>query len=379
MNVLILMPQGEQRGGAEMLLLRLLEHTVGGDITWTVAFFEPGPLVGRAAAHGWACPVIPTGRLRQPKRFGSAVARLARLARQCDADLIFGWSGKAQLYGGVVSLLTGIPAAWYQHGIPAGRHRHVIDRIATLLPAAAIFTVSETSRTAQRRLWPKRPTQLVYPCADLDAFAPSRLPSSSKMRVRLGLPDAGPLVGIVGRLQHWKGIHTLVQAMPVLLARHPDTHCVIVGGRHNLEPEYADWIQTLIRENDLQDVVTVTGYQPNVSEWMQAMDVVVHASDTEPFGIVIVEAMALGKAIVAGSEGGGSEIVTEGVNGKLAPFGAPEILADQILAYLDAPSLRAEMGRAAAIRAQDFSAPVYATAFTDAIRTVCSSPTFSLA
>ena len=101
--------------------------------------------------------------------------------------------------------------------------------------------------------------------------------------------------------------------------------------------------------------MTLAGPQPDVAEWMQAMDVVVHASDREPFGIVILEAMALGKPVVAGAEGGPREIVSDGVNGLLAPFGDSDALAGAILRYLGDPDLAGAVGQAAGATAAAFT------------------------
>jgi glycosyltransferase involved in cell wall biosynthesis len=162
-------------------------------------------------------------------------------------------------------------------------------------------------------------------------------------------------------------MHTLLRAMPRVLASHPDAHCVIVGGRHDLEPDYTDRLDRIVQELNLAPHVTFAGFQRNVPEWMQAMDVFIHASDNEPFGIVIVEAMALGKPVVVGSEGGPQEIVTEGENGHFAPFDDPDQMAEKVCHYLDDPDHAASMGAAARRRAQFFSPERYANRFLDAL------------
>ena len=86
------------------------------------------------------------------------------------------------------------------------------------------------------------------------------------------------------------------------------------------------------------------------------MDIIVHASDREPFGIVVIEAMALGKPVVAGAAGGPAEVITPGVDGLLAPFGDAPALAQALLRYLDDPALAARCAQGAALRARDFSA-----------------------
>ncbi len=98
------------------------------------------------------------------------------------------------------------------------------------------------------------------------------------------------------------------------------------------------------------------------------MDVFVHASDREPFGIVVIEAMALGKPVIAGAGGGPAEIITDGENGVLVPYGDEESLARAILRYLDDHAFAARVGAAARIRAAVFDDRTYAAHVIAALR-----------
>ncbi len=365
MKTMILMPLAEQRGGAEQLLRLFLKYAPDGPEAWPLVFLEPGPLAEEARALGFSVWVVPAGRLRQPVRYVRTVRQLVRLFRRERVTLVLSWMSKAHLYGGMAARLAGIPALWFQHGIP--RADGVMDRLITLVPAAGVLACSQAAAQAQQQLRPVRPVAVVYPAAELSAFDPERLPTPAEARRVLGLPESGPLIGMVGRLQRWKGMHTLVQAMPRILERHPDAHAVIVGGRHELEPDYEPWLRNLIARLGLQDRVRLAGFQTDIPYWMQAMDVVVHASDREPFGMVVVEAMALGKPVVAGAEGGPAEIITEGVDGLLAPYEKAEVLARQILRYLDDPAFARRIGEMARRRAHDFTPEVFAARIRDVL------------
>lgn len=373
MKVAILMPMATQRGGGELMLWQLMQHARGQGVEWRVIFMEDGPLVGQFRQLGIRASVVETGRLRHAVQYVRAVRRIARIVRREDADLVFSWSGKPHLYGSPAAWLAGRPAAWYQLGFPFGRHLSWMDRVATLLPARAIITLSEAGARGQRQLWPTRPTELVYPSVDLERFDPERLPPPADARAQLGLPPDGPLIGIVGRLQRWKGIHVLIEAMPRIREDYPAAHAVVVGGDHALEPDYPAALRNLIATHGLQGHITLAGYQENVPLWTQAMDVVVHASDNEPFGIVVIEAMALGKPVVAGDAAGPREIITDGENGLLAPYGDAETLARQVLRYLDDPSFANRLATAARQRALDFAPKQYAQRFTQTLRALVNA------
>jgi glycosyltransferase involved in cell wall biosynthesis len=212
----------------------------------------------------------------------------------------------------------------------------------------------------------RAPVDLVYPGADLNRFNPSRLADPARMRTSLGLPEA-VTIGIVGRLQRWKGMHVFLDAMRRVVDEFPEVRGVIVGGDHPLEPEYPKELRAQCKRLGLGDAVRFAGPQADAENWMQAMDIVVHASDREPFGIVIVEAMALGKPVVAGDAGGPAEIIDVGRDGLLSPYGDVDALASHLIRLVADPELRQSLGAAARQAAERFSAKAYAANLHEAL------------
>lgn len=365
LRVLVVMPLATPLGGGEQMLRQLLRHGRVSGIEWIVVFLRDGPMADEARALGLAVRVIEAGRFRQVARRARAVWRIARLARVFRADLVLGWMVAGQLSAGPAALLAGLPCVWFQVGTP---RPDWLDRVATLLPARGVLVLSRAGAAAQARVWPARRQWLVYPGASLDAFDPATLPDPPEARRRLGLAGRGPLVGMVARLQRWKGVHVLVEAMAAVHAARPEARAVIVGGPHETEPAYPPELEARVKALGLEDVVRFAGFQANVPEWMQAMDVVVHASDREPFGLVVIEAMALGKPVIAGAAGGPAEIVTDGVDGLLVPYGDAPALARSILKLLDDAPLAARLGAAARIRAAAFDDRTYAANVIAALR-----------
>jgi glycosyltransferase involved in cell wall biosynthesis len=359
------MPLAHQRGGGELMLTHLMQEGRGSGVEWHVLFLERGPLAEELADLGVSVTTIDAGRLRHLHRYFGTVTRIARWARRSQLDLVIGWMGKGQLYASPAAVLARRPGLWYQLGAPS--EPGSMDRWATRLPARGVLAVSEISAETQARIPPHRPTRTVYPGVELEAFDPDRLPSPDEARRRFGLPEAGPLVGIFGRLQRWKGMHVLVEAMPTVLAAVPDARAVIVGGEHALEPDYEASLRSLIGRLGLDERVILAGFQREVPEWMQAMDVIVHASDHEPFGIVIIEAMAAGKPVVATDAGGPREIIEHGETGLLVEFEDPDGLAAAVLRCLQHPNQALDMGQAARLRASRFSTSRYAEEFIAAL------------
>ena len=370
-RVMLVMPLAEQLGGGEMMFRQLLQHGRTPRVEWIVVFTKDGPMVAESRALGYETHVFNVGRLRQLGCRWRVIRAIAALARERQVSLIFGWMVASQTMVGPAGWLSGIPSAWYQVGRP---DPDWLDRLAALLPARGIVTLSRDCEAAQQRVWPRRPLQLVYPGASLERFDAVRDESPAALRAALGLPVDGALIGIVGRLQRWKGMHVLIDAMADVRRSHPTSRLVIVGGAHEYEPDYPDALRAQVRRLGLDDAVIFAGFQTDVPRWMQAMDVIVHASDREPFGIVVIEAMALGKPVVAGAEGGPAEVITPAQDGLLAPFGDAAALAQAIRRYLDDPALAARCAAQAAVRARDFSATRYAEAFTNAVLSLLAQP-----
>tara|TARA_R110002049_G_scaffold4601_1_gene31692 strand:- start:85526 stop:86677 length:1152 start_codon:yes stop_codon:yes gene_type:complete len=363
-NTLVVMPLAEQRGGAELALMHLLaQSSLPSRTKWAIAFLEEGPMVEQAHRLGAAVRVIRSGRLRQVNSYIDCVHSIARWAVEINASTIIGWMSKAQLYGGPAGMLARKPAVWFQHGIPGG----AIDWIASAIPAKGVLCCSEQVAAMQRRSFPRHDIRVVYPGVELERFDSDSLPSPAQARQELAIPADGPLVGIVARLQRWKGVHVVLEAMEHLWESFPNARCVVVGGEHSLERAYATKITEFASKVSRPDRLHLVGQQSDAPIWMQAMDVVVHASRKEPFGMVVIEAMSLGKPVVASIPGGPAEVITNGVDGLLVNFGDARQLGQAIGFFLNDPNLMERCGRAAKIRAADFSAIHFSGNVSDAV------------
>ena len=371
MKVLIVMPSGKKRGGAEEALCQAWASAAAAEQDWGCVVLERGELAAELKTLGGSRRVVEldAGRLRQPIRFLRTILAIRRLVREGGYDLVLGWMTKAHLYGGLAAWLAGRPAGYFQMGLP---DRGRVDRLSRGLPAAGAIGCSRFVAGEQGRLvsYPVFPVPLA---ADLKKFARATATSPAETKKRLGFDPARPLVGIVGRLQHWKGLHVFAEAIALVAQHVPEIQAVIVGGAHDLEPGYEPWLRQRVAELGLADRLRFAGAQSNPEQWMQAMDVFVHASDREPFGIVVVEAMALGKPVIATIPGGPEEIIAHGVNGLLVPQGDARQLAAALQRFLGQPAFAAECGRAAYQRARDFSVERYVQNLVAALQKIAAA------
>jgi glycosyltransferase involved in cell wall biosynthesis len=239
-----------------------------------------------------------------------------------------------------------------------------LEVLANRLPAAAIACYSQAAADAQAQMRPPRHT-LVIP-AGAPAMDPDLEPAA------LELPAGVPVIGIVGRLQPWKGQDRLLEALALLRSRGREAHLLIVGGdSYGLSPDYAATLPRTISALGLDGEVTMTGEVPDARPFIARMDVLVNASDPEPFGIVLTEGMAAGLPVVAVDAGGPAEIVQDGRTGILARSGSSEDLADAIEPLLASPELRRRLGGAGLERFErEYSEPAVRRRFFAAMESV---------
>ncbi len=351
MRLLVTVAWAEPLGGAEAMLQAILDGARGEGHEVEPVFFEHGSWPERLRAEGFRVEVVEAGRLRQAHRYVATVRRLAAMMRSREPDLMMNWAAKTQLYGSPAAALAGMAdrVVWWQQAIPP-KHGW-LDRVATRLPATAIFCYSRAAAQAQAELPPARPTYIVN--------AGSPLPERSEGPGPLALPGDVPIVGLVGRLQPWKGQDRLLRAQALLRDRGHRMHLVIVGGdAWGLSSDYAASLPGLISELGLEADVTMTGQVPDAGPYVEQFDVLVNASDPEPFGIVLLEGMSRGVAVVGVDSGGPAEFLEHGRTGILARSGAPEAMADALEELLVSDERRAEIARA--------GLESYQTDFTDA-------------
>jgi glycosyltransferase involved in cell wall biosynthesis len=191
----------------------------------------------------------------------------------------------------------------------------------------------------------------VYDGIDCADFQPG---GGAAVRAELGIAPAAPVVGLVGHIQEWKGQRLVVEAVARVRARWPELRCLLVGGVHRQGDTYATALRERIAELGLTQSVVLTGERADVAACLDAMDVAIHASiKPEPFGRVMIEAMALGRPLIAPREGGPLAIVDDGVTGLLVEPRDAEALAVAIDALIGDTARRRAMGAAARRRVDE--------------------------
>lgn len=172
------------------------------------------------------------------------------------------------------------------------------------------------------------------------------------LTAEFGLPADAQVITIASRLFVWKGHAELLRALAAISAEHPRAHLLIVGDddprAHPGKTRFSVELERLANRLGLTDRVHFTGFRTDVREILAASDIYAMPTFEEPCAVAFLEAMAMGKAIVALDSGGTPEMITNGVTGLLSPVGDISALAGNLSRLLRSPEERARLGLNAA-------------------------------
>lgn len=351
-------------GGSLTGILHLIERLDRRRWAPSLVLYEHKAVVPELEAAGIPVHILPP--LPAPSadggrgRFGRAVLRatdlvrvvrpraqaLREVFRREKPDLIYLANGiTANLDGIFAAAGSGRPVIAHEKGF---RRVGPVERFASRWVDMCVGMTEEVTQHYRDRHVRAKRFATIYDGIDCTRFAPG---GGGAVRREFGIPPAAPLIGIVGHIQEWKGQLLVAEAVARVRKRFPDLRCLMVGGVHREGQAYGDELQTRIAAPDLAGHVICTGARRDVAACLDAMDVAIHSSiRAEPFGRVMIEAMALGRPVIAPDEGGPRFIVVSGETGLLVPPRDAAGLADAIEALVADPTRRLAMGRAARAR-----------------------------
>jgi len=295
--------------------------------------------------------------LAKASRLVNAIARRHRFLRSVRADLVHLNNSPEVGYD------DWLPAARL-HGVPIVAHARA-DASGTLGPVARrlagsydrVIAISRhVAGTLLEAGIPDRRIAQIYDGIDIEALQGAARRPANATRRELGVPDDGFLVLMAGNLKRWKGQHVLLEALSLAPAELRQRCYVAFAGAAPADtPAYEAELRARVSQDGFSERVRFLGSRSDVPALMSAADVVVHASiRPEPFGLVVIEAMALGRPIVASRLGGPAETVTPG-SGLLFDPAHPDELAGLLLRVLHDAPLRLALSIHGPVRAEEFS------------------------
>lgn len=363
-TVLYVQPTSEV-GGSDVALFRLITHLDRERYRPVVVLPRMGPLVARLERADIRVVFLPMKQLRSTKNFVYQMAylghfwptslRLARIVRKEGASLVHSNSLFA-LYGPWAAVFASVPHVWHVREIPSlpTPIRKLLTWLVVRLSARVIPMTNGVAQLFGPEAVRGGRVTSIPDGIDLATFNPSV--RGHRVRRELQIDPAAPLLGFVGRLDPWKGADVFIRAAGRVATQRPDARFLICGGELPGYADHAASLKRLARQLGLDGLIRFTGWTyrlDDIPEVMAAIDVLVHTSvRPEPFGLVLVEAMATAKPVVASHGGGVPEVVEPNVTGLLTPPGDWEAVARAALDLLADPERAREMGRRGRKRAE---------------------------
>ena len=367
-----------QLGGAEQSLQALLRGLDRRLIEPMVVLPGPGPLAEQIGELGITVEFIPMKRVkrtRNPLRmlsyvFGllSASDRLGEVISQSPISLVHANTNLAAMYVHAAARRSGTPFIWHVRDLlsPSSLWTKLYRE------AAQVVAISHAVAQSLQLLGDPGKVRVIYNGIDAEAVSPARV-SGEEVRRELGLRKGDLLVGTVGQLVPWKRHDLFLKASAEIAQAIPHARFVAAGsdlfGDH---PRYARALPAYAQRLELGDRVRFLGQRTDALEVIAALDLLLHPAEREPFGRVLIEAMALGKPVVAVNAAGPKEIVENGVTGLLVPPDDAQALAEAAVSVLSDRQRAARMGQAGReLVLREFPISKTISAIQDLYREVC--------
>jgi glycosyltransferase involved in cell wall biosynthesis len=329
-------------GGAEKSLLLLMETLDRDEFACHLAA-PPGAFAEAAERAGARVHRLVQERLRGNPAAWLPLARgalaLARVIRREKIAVVHANTVRASLYSAVAAKLTRRPLVWHVHDIlRPGPYTRFLAACSTATVAVSEAAASPLPRAAA--------ATILHNGVRLDDFARDRGAEVQQLRAAWRVPPGAPLLGQVARLQPWKGQHDFIDAASRVAGEFPEARFVIVGGDIFGDAEdYARELRDQAARVGLADRMVFAGHCDEIPVVFGALDVLVHASDNEPFGRVLIESGAAGRPVVAYASGAVSELLRHEHSALFAAPGNVDDLAQALRRLLREPELAGRLGR----------------------------------
>jgi glycosyltransferase involved in cell wall biosynthesis len=352
-------------GGSDICLLRLVQALDKDRFEPIVVLPRQGPLVSAFERAGARIRFIKMATLRTKLsplyqlgylgRYWPTVLKLRSLLIEEQAQIVH-TNSLYSLYGAWAARLANVPHVWHIREIPPdvpfGR-----AALAAFVQFMSGRVVCMTE-ACQRALFPTRVPEwssVLYEGIDLSEFR--RDITGERVRSELGIDLRTPVVGFVARLDPWKGLEIFVKAAAVVHERFPGAHFLVAGDAPQGYESHARKMRGLAAESGLSEHMHFCGFRHSfdaIPELMASLTMLCHTSvRPEPFGLVLIEAMAMSRPVIATRMGGPLEIVADQETGVLIPPGDPQQLAEAVCRLLANPIELQRMGEAGRRRVEE--------------------------
>lgn len=351
-RVLVIYGSSDLYGASKNLIRSLIGFKRLGWTSITVLPHE-GPLVKMIQDLGFEIMILDHGVLRRQNLNPLGLIRLfsqliksffllSRIIKKEKISLIY-TNSNANIIGGILRFRHKIPHIWHIHEIiESPKWFKTILELFIKLTEDQVICVSEAVRANFTKIPPHK-LKLLYNGIDVSLFAETRY----DLKKELGLSEEKILIGMIARVNLWKGQFYFLEIAAKLKLRYPNLHFVLAGdaftGYEFLYNDLKNHIQNL----NLKNCVTNLGFRDDVHQILNGIDIFVLPSILpDPLPTTVLEAMAAGRPVIATNHGGAKEMVLDGETGFLIPWDQPDAAMNAFEKLIDSVDLRQKMGSA---------------------------------
>lgn len=356
MKTILFLHAGAEMYGADKVMLDLIKRLDKRKYSPIVILPTNGILVDALKNEDVNVEVMPYPIMRRkyfnPKgliQYGFGIVKytnkIAKIAKKYNVDLVH-TNTAATLEGSFVSRKLHIPQLWSIHEIIVSP-KIMYTVTSKLIAKYSSITITD-SKAVKDHLdasgyFQKDAVRVIYNGVDSNRFKPEN--DCSYLYDEWNIPKTARIIGMMGRVNSWKGQGDFLKAANIIMAKYPDVYTVFVGAAFEGEEWREKELVDAITQSPFKDRIVNEGYRTDSEGIYKLYDVfVLPSTNPDPLPTVVLEAMATGKPIVGYKHGGVCEMVKDGYNGLLAEVRNPEDLAVKIESLLIDEDRRKKMG-----------------------------------
>lgn len=334
--------------GAEISLLALL-NSLNETYDFTIVIPGTGELHSKLLNSNCKTKLFDLERFSKSRSFFgqlkwgfqalSTALKISKDVRKQNFDIVYANSNQSIIYAILVKIFTGKELIWHVRDNLKNRFiAQILTRFCHKLICISNYIYDQVPAKKTKKF-------LIYNGIDCNIWTP--MDDEKPVVKELNLEKDILLVGHVGQIIPWKNYLDFIEILEIVLKEFKAVHFLIIGDDlFNKSSSYVTMVKKIVKERNLEKHVTFLGYKENIKHYINQLDILAHCATTEPFGRVVMEALALKKPVVAFHSGGVREIITHHETGFLSPKNNHRQFADNLLLLLKDSSLRSRFGNA---------------------------------
>ena len=377
MKRILYLHAGAEMYGADKVLLELIKGLNPQEFEAHIILPNDGILIEALRQVGARVSVLdypilrrkyfnPKGILEYLKSYRRYSQKIAQYVRENGIDLVHN-NTTAVLEGIYLKRKVKLPLIWHVHEIIV-KPKAISDFINFLMGCYAdkIVTVSQAvaSHVNQSPFIKEGQIQVIYNGVDNAVYHPMQ---ASAVREKFGIPEDALVIGMVGRVNAWKGQGDFLEAVTPILEHNPNAVAFLAGSAFAGEEWRVEELESKIAKSSVVSQIKRIDYYEHTTELYNMFDIfVLPSTNPDPLPTVVLEAMACGKPVVGYRHGGVCEMVAEGINGLLASPEQVQELSDAILELVSDSVKRNQFGQSSVKRQRElFSLESYIRNFSE--------------